>query len=103
MPETGGALSATTVARAQGLIYAPFTGMIGQMKSNTRKPADRKEKLAQALKRNMARRKGVANRQSPSAVDAAYERDLGVRSASREPLAAGVKGTRSPSSRGSHE
>lgn len=72
MPETGGALSATTVARAQGLIYAPFTGMMGQMKNNPRKPADRQEKLAQALKRNVARRK--AGSQTPALNDGRSKR-----------------------------
>jgi hypothetical protein len=57
-------LSAITVGRAQGLIYAPFTGMMGQMKSNTRKPTDHQEKLAQALKRNVARRKAAGQRSS---------------------------------------
>ena len=62
-----------------------------KMAQTARKPTEKKAKLAAALKRNMARRKQVqAGEISPRT--SYREVDQALRSAPREPLAAGVSG-----------
>jgi hypothetical protein len=70
------------------------------MAATTRKPIKNADKLALALKRNMARRKQVRVANTVSSMTSPPNRDLDVRSASREPRSAGgseAKGRSAPS------